>query len=467
MSRNMDLPREELDSLLHLALEDGQQVDQLAKEYMGLTGVVEEVFGEPGTVSLQETFEMEGKYKVISDIVFYPAKGGPVTLVEVKASTAKYDKHGELKPKPEHVHDLAFQQFVLEAKGIQVGRTGLLLLSKEYRYSDAGLDLKGLFQYGEVTKHTDAMHAETAARAAEALAFLQGPEPPAWHYTVCGNKGKCKWMHRTTDLPAYSIFDISGITAKHLQGLLDARILDIQDVPKDVKLPKGMLRQIEVAQQDIHHKDQAAIDAALANLSYPLFYLDYETVAIAIPDVAGMWPHQRFTFQYSLHIQHEPGGPLTHRECLLTNRKDGMLPLLEQLKEDIPEDAGGTVIVWNKGFEKSVNTHMGQTYPAFATYLSGLNERVWDLMDIFKGDWVQHPKFYGSASIKKVLPVLAPNFSYDDLEIGEGGLASYKWHLLSTGRIDDKYAPKLRKELLQYCKQDTMAMVVLMEWARG
>jgi len=455
------------DPLTLLAFEDGQQVDQLAKQYLNNPGVVERHFGQAGRVSLQETFMVEGKYKVISDVVFYPADGGPVTLVEVKGTTAKYDKHGELKPEGQHITDLAFQQFVLEAKGIKVARTGLLLLSKDYRFASVrGLDLEALFVYGEVTPHTTELHADIGQLAPQALAFLQGPEPPAWNYSVCANKGACTWMHRTVELPAYSIFDISGARVKHLQGLLDQRILDIQGVPKDADLFKNMKRQVEVAQQGIRSCDQPAIDAELAKLPYPHFFLDYETVSVAVPDVEGMWPYQRLAFQYSLHIQHESRGPLQHRECLLEDRSQGMLPLLKQLRQDIPHDAGGTVIVWNKGFEKSVNSDMAETYPQFKSYLDGLNNRVWDLMDIYKGSLVEDPKFYGSASIKKVLPVLVPEFSYSDLAIGEGGTASYMWHQLSRGGIDATEVAMRRKELLEYCEQDTMAMVVLMDWAR-
>ncbi len=453
--------------LLQLAFEDGRQVDQLAMEYLNIPGVVERLFGQAGRVSLQESFVVEGKYKVISDVVFYPADGGPVTLVEVKGTTAKYNKQDELKPEGQHITDLAFQQFVLEAKGIKVARTGLLLLSKEYRFSPTrGLDLEELFVYGEVTPHTDELHADIFQLAPEALAFLQGPEPSAWNYTACANKGACAWMHRTVELPNYSIFNLSRANRKLLQGLLDNRILDVRDIPESFMLSKTMKRQVTVAQQGIRSCDQPAIDAELAKHPYPHFFLDYETVSVAVPDVQGMWPYQRLAFQYSLHIQHEPGGPLQHRECLLEDRSQGMLPLLEQLQQDIPHDAGGTVIVWSKGFEKSVNSDMAETYPQFSAYLYGLNDRVWDLMEIYKGDLVEDPKFYGSASIKKVLPALVPEFSYSDLAIGEGETASYTWHLLSTGQIPTGKVAQVRKELLEYCEQDTMAMVVLMDWAR-
>lgn len=454
-----------LDPVTKLAIEDGQEVDRLAKTYFTSATNIKAAFGKEGRVTLQETFIVEGKYRVISDVVFYPANGGPVILVEVKATTAKYDKGGQIKPEGKHILDLAFQQFVLESTGLPVARTGLLLLNSEYRLSEEGLNLNNLFSYAEVTALTNDVLPEVRQQAPNARSFLQGPEPSAWEFTVCENKGACKWMHRSVKLPDYSIFDISGARVKHLQALLSARILDIMDVPESADLFKNMHRQVRVAQAGLRHCDQPVIDKAFAALSYPHYFLDYETVALAVPNVLGMWPYQRLTFQYSLHIRTEQGSELEHREYLLEDRSQGMLPLLQQLVLDIPHDSGGTVIVWNKGFEKSVNTDMAETYPEFSVYLNGLNARVWDLMEVFKGEWVDDPRFYGSASIKKVLPALAPEFSYSNLVIGEGGTASYSWHLLSTGRIDEDRKKLLRKDLLDYCRQDTLAMVVLMDWA--
>jgi len=66
-----------------------------------------------------------------------------------------------------------------------------------------------------------------------------------------------------------------------------------------------------------------------------------------------------------------------------------------------------------------------------------------------------------------VLPALKPEFNYSDLAISEGGAASYTWHQLSTGQVEESKVGSLRKELLKYCEQDTMAMVLLMDWARG
>lgn len=75
---------------------------------------------------------------------------------------------------------------------------------------------------------------------------------------------------------------------------------------------------------------------------------------------------------------------------------------------------------------------------------------MFDLMNIFKEDYVDY-RFRGSTSIKKVLPVLCPQFSYQDLEVQDGTMA-----------LDPDFNENIeqtRKNLLAYCELDTFAMV--------
>jgi hypothetical protein len=68
----------------------------------------------------------------------------------------------------------------------------------------------------------------------------------------------------------------------------------------------------------------------------------------------------------------------------------------------------------------------------------------------------------GSASIKKVLPVLVPELSYDDLEIGDGGEAMTAWPEAMVHGTRDKEATL--KALWDYCRQDTLAEVRIWEF---
>jgi hypothetical protein len=105
----------------------------------------------------------------------------------------------------------------------------------------------------------------------------------------------------------------------------------------------------------------------------------------------------------------------------------------------------------------------GKLFPKFASFLDSVNERVYDLMKVFREGHYQHPKFKGKTSIKKVLPVLCPELSYQNLEIQNGGAAVIQWHHLTDGRMTDIEAEKAYQDLLGYCCLDTWAMVRIWE----
>ncbi len=84
-------------------------------------------------------------------------------------------------------------------------------------------------------------------------------------------------------------------------------------------------------------------------------------------------------------------------------------------------------------------------------------------MHIFRQGYYVHKDFHGSASIKKVLPVVVPKLSYGDLDINEGMLASNSWGDMVTEDMSQKDKNKIYNDLLDYCELDTLAMVKILE----
>jgi hypothetical protein len=80
---------------------------------------------------------------------------------------------------------------------------------------------------------------------------------------------------------------------------------------------------------------------------------------------------------------------------------------------------------------------------------------------------VYHPKFAGSYSIKNVLPALVPGMSYDGMEVADGTDAGVAWERLVRGGLDQAEREKAQEVLLDYCSQDTLAMVKLLEKLRS
>lgn len=75
-----------------------------------------------------------------------------------------------------------------------------------------------------------------------------------------------------------------------------------------------------------------------------------------------------------------------------------------------------------------------------------------------------HPDFHGSSSVKVTLPVIVPDMSYYDLEIADGDSASATFAYLALGRYQSEAKREIvKRNLLDYCARDTMAMVKLHE----
>jgi len=119
----------------------------------------------------------------------------------------------------------------------------------------------------------------------------------------------------------------------------------------------------------------------------------------------------------------------------------------------------GTVIVWNKKFEMKCNEDLAEQFPKYADFFYSINQRTYDLMEIFSKQLYVHADFQGSASIKKVLPVIVPSLSYENLPIQDGGMACNSWKEMMFGNLSKEQKDKIYNDLLKYCKLDTEAMV--------
>ncbi|MFB6181684.1 MAG: DUF2779 domain-containing protein [Candidatus Magasanikbacteria bacterium] len=194
----------------------------------------------------------------------------------------------------------------------------------------------------------------------------------------------------------------------------------------------------------------------LDDLTFPLYFLDYETASDVIPPFEKTKPYQQIPFQYSLHILESPDGELEHKEYLHQDQTHPIPPLVEQLHEDVEDK--GNVIVWHESFEKGRNEDMAEIHPEYSEFLEDLNERIVDLKIPFSEGWFVDKEFFGSASIKNVLPVLVPELSYSELEVQDGQAAQRKWMdaVLRDKEIDKE---ELFDELIEYCELDTLAMV--------
>ena len=122
----------------------------------------------------------------------------------------------------------------------------------------------------------------------------------------------------------------------------------------------------------------------------------------------------------------------------------------------------GDSLVYNVGFEKGKLADLALVFPQYSNAINKIIERLKDLMVPFQQHWYYKPEMQGSYSIKKVLPALVPELSYNDLTIKEGGTASATFAAMLVGEFKGDIN-KTREDLLDYCELDTLAMVKIVE----
>ncbi len=389
---------------------------------------------------------------------------GRIDLYEIKSSSSMQnmgnDDAPEVPSKEKHITDLAFQYIVATQAGYKAETTWLVELNKEYRLQGK-LDYPTLFVTADVTEQVIKCAKELWPKLAESLAALTNTEQP----TTCN----CKYLPRKKQCPAFhylhpewrehTVHDLYriGASPKRLRKLVDDGIYFIKDIPAGYDMTDSYREQVHTWNNNEVIIRNNEIEKALNSLTYPLYFLDYETSSTAIPFYEGIKPYMHVPFQYSLHIIYEKDGEATHAEYLHTDRENPMHPLSNRLREHI-QDAG-TIIVWNKSFESKCNQNMASLVHDHTAFLNGLNLRLFDLMEIFSKRYYVHKDFRGSCSIKKVLPIMVPTLTYEGLHIADGGTATTQWKRMVFDMEDENEKERIGQDLRAYCKLDTLAMV--------
>ena len=117
-------------------------------------------------------------------------------------------------------------------------------------------------------------------------------------------------------------------------------------------------------------------------------------------------------------------------------------------------------------FEYQRLAELAEWFPEFADRINAIQARLVDLLPIVR-EHTYHPAYAGSYSIKSVLPALAPEMTYDGMEVANGQAAGIAWESLLRGGLNDDERKRVEKALRAYCGQDTLAMLRLLERIQG
>ena len=485
---------------------------------LNLTKMVEQTrqWMDEGVENICEaSFISEGGYCAV-DILRKTAGGW--AIYEVK-STSFPEFNGQEAKLEKYAPDIAYQKWVLEQCGVNVTGTYLVCLNSDYvRHGE--LDIQQLFVVNDMKNFVENEYLKVAHRVAQAMIIINSEQESDTELSECCMKpygcafwGYCKRQH---GVPSPSVFDVYGGKGKggftfkkkldyYHQGLISFEDLRSTDIGPIQNL------QIEAALTGKEFINPEGIRNFLDQLSYPLYFLDFETMQDAVPQYDGAKVYAQITFQYSLHVKERESvstfvdtgklkytkiaNYITHREFLAPNDgSDPRRPLAEQLCRDIPMDA--CTLAYNKMFECGRIRELAALYSDLAPHLQNIADHIIDLIDPFRAGDYYVPAMGGSFSIKSVLPALFPDdpeLDYHNLDerCQNGGdamnifprLQQLEQSLTHQGIqtqdgmlvMADSLMPlseqiRIREEinasrqaLLDYCKLDTWAMVKVWE----
>ncbi len=371
--------------------------------------------------------------------------------IEVKSSTSV---------KRQFVEDAALQYRVITGAGLYLTRMSVMHLNNDYVRHGA-LDVVQLFHIHDVTALVQEKQEEVCITVASLKEMLQrGVEPAREIGPHCDSPYSCDFKtHCWKDVPFPSVLDLTRGRAKGYE-LLAQGIIRLEDIPADTELTDRQQRQVNVQRSGLTEIDPQPIRTFLSQLEYPIHFLDFETFACAVPPFDGNRPYQAIPFQFSVHVVDAPGSAPRHHEFLADGSTDPREELLNALLESI--GPAGSVLAYNLSFESSVLAQLALRFPQEASRINNIIVRCADLAIPFAAQWYYDKAMNGRYSIKQVLPALVPELSYNDLTVGDGLLAS----ILFAQVINGSYSGDLtswRKDMLAYCRLDTLAMVKLFQ----
>ena len=384
-------------------------------------------------------------------------------IYEVKSSV----NNDEIQEKkPVYMADIAFQKYVLEHCNVNVTSTYLVNINNRYVRGEQ-LDLSELFYVLNVDEevNTEINNVENNLKLAEEV--LSSKDEPEYDLDLrCDNPYACPyWDYCSRHIPSPSVFDLYRLSFKKKIEYYHNGLISFEDLLNSGLIKnKKQLRQIEYALEDKGaYIEKDNIRKFLDQLSYPLYFLDFETMQPIIPIFKDTVPNQQIPFQYSLHYVEHEGGELKHKEFLAVSGEDPRRSIAEALVRDIPMNV--CVTAYNKQFECGRLKELAELFPDLADHLLNIRENVVDFIDPFQGGYYYNRAMGNSFSIKSVLPALFPDdpeLNYHNLdEVHNGTEAMTIFPAIQY--MSEEEQKETRHNLLKYCELDTYAMVKVWE----
>jgi hypothetical protein len=388
----------------------------------------------------------------LSDVLLPVQKGW--RMVEVKSSTSVKDYYYE---------DVAVQAFVARAAGAPLRSVALAHIDSFWVYP-GNENYRGLLKETDLTEEAFSREKVVQSWIREAQIVVSGDEPEMPTGDQCDTPFPCGFYGFCSSQEPKAEYPIQWLPRLKAKPYLEQGVLDMREMPEDAKLSIAQQRVKECTITGKHWFDAAGAAADLSNYPLPGYFLDFETIQFAVPIWKDTRPYQQIPFQFSVH-RLGMRGKLEHDRFLDLSGNDSSRAFAEKLIVCCGDK--DPIFVYNAGFEKSRIAELAERFPKLAKRLNNINERIVDLLPIARNRYY-HPSQQGSWSIKAVLPAVVPELSYDGLDgVQNGGDAQNAFLEAIHPETDPARKQEIERQLLDYCRLDTYAMVRLWQVFAG
>ncbi len=419
--------------------------------------------------------------------------------IEDKQYLKKIEKLMDKKDRAgQYVYDLAYQRYIIEnSNNKKKHQYYLAVLNSDYvfdgRYDNNGEPIYSddIITIIDLTDITEQLMESMKNDTAYVIDILNHMDLEAIKLEETLMKGDILIQSKYRELIGieYPITEFNqyhhgfGEDKISVQDLINQGIRGFDQMPENFLVKPNQIIQYKAFITEQQHIQKDVIRQMISQLKYPLYHLDFETFPCPLPRYIGEKPYEQSVFQFSLHIETEPGlcdKEINHVAFLSKDHEDRRKEIIETLLEHIKND-GGNIIAYHASFEKKVLSRLADMFPIYAQELNQLIDRAYDLKDIIKNNKTiskslglgedvtfnfYDKRQHGSFSIKKILPIFS-ELSYQGMNVSNGNDALVGYALLpKLKRENQREYDTLYHDMLQYCKQDTWAMVLILNELR-
>ncbi len=360
-------------------------------------------------------------------------------------------------PKNENYIDLAFQKLVIENSGLSIRNITVLYVDSNFTHT-LPIQSELYFKSKCINDKINYIYPFIKDKAKEIISIPNFKNPPVLSDKSCKSPKDCKlkyfcW-HTEKDMNIFTLRESQELAKK----LYNQKIYFLKDIPESEELNKIQKIQVECDKNKSIHIDIKGIEEFLNKLKYPYYFLDFEAINPVIPLYNHSRSFQHIPFLYSLQIEYE-NGEIVDDYFIEEEKEDPRLGILKKLSTQLKNE--GSIICFNDTIEKKCIHESISVYPEYNKLWEDIKDNFIDLSQPFKNFSYYNPLQGGSTSLKSIITPLT-GLDYKDLSIQDGSLANREYLNLKLDKnISSIQKDYLKRDLIEYCKMDTQAMITI------